>query len=833
LRAAIADRSCHLFTLLGAAGVGKSRLVQEFLSTALKTTDVSVLEGRCLAYGEGITYWPVREIVTAAAGIQDDDSPDTARRRIGALVRDATADRDLLADLIAQLLGLTPPAAPAEEISWAVRKLLEASAEKRPLVVVLDDIHWAEPTLLDLIDHVADLSRDAPMLLLCMARPELLDRRPGWGGGKLNTTTIQLQPLDEQESEALVDNLLGRARLQGDVLARIVGSAEGNPLFVEEMLSMLIDDGHLVRKDGRWVPVGDIGLAEIPPTIHALLAARLDQLPDEERRVLEQASVIGQVFYRGALVALSPEPLRESVDAVLEVLVRKDLIRPERSEEFTREQTYGFRHILIRDAAYEAIPKERRAHLHETFAAWLEQAAGERVTEYEEILAYHLEQALRQRSELGPLDEQARAVGRRAADLLASAGRRAFARNDLSASVNLLERADALRPADDPDRLELIVDLGAALHGFGEFARADAVLLEAIATAVEAGDRRVEAHATLAHLHLRMFTDSAFTVAEIHEEVARAIPIFEEHDDQRGLARAWRLLSWAHNLVLRQASRQEALERGLDHARRAGDRREEILGLYMLASPPVHGPMPVLEAERFVERLAEQAGGDRTVEAGVAFSLAWLAAMRGRFDEARGFARRAVAIQEDLGMRFEAAGTVAEAFGFVEVLAGDLTAAERNVRLGYDALERLGEKAYLSTQAAELALILCALGRFDEADQLTDVSEGAAAGEDVISQILWRRARAKVLVHRGDVERGEALAREAVALVEPTDALNVKGAAFMDLAKVLQLCGRESDAIPFAERAIALFDQKGNVVSAERARRTLTELPSRDSGPRP
>jgi tetratricopeptide (TPR) repeat protein len=212
------------------------------------------------------------------------------------------------------------------------------------------------------------------------------------------------------------------------------------------------------------------------------------------------------------------------------------------------------------------------------------------------------------------------------------------------------------------------------------------------------------------------------------------------------------------------------------------------------------------------------------VEAGVAFSLAWLVAMQGRFDEARGFAGRAVAIQEDLGMRFEAAGTVAEAFGFVEVLAGDLTAAERNVRFGYEALERLGEKAYLSTQAAELALILCALGRFDEADPLTTVSEEAAAGEDVSSQILWRRARAAIVARRGDLDRAQAFAREAVSLAEPTDTLNVKGATLMDLAKVLQLCGRVSEAIPVAEQAIALFDQKGNVVSAERARRTLTEL---------
>jgi predicted ATPase/class 3 adenylate cyclase len=823
LTSALADRACHLFTVLGAAGVGKSRLAREFLSSTVEATEATVLEGRCLAYGEGITYWPVREIISAAAGIEDDDAPDTARARIETLTRDATSDGDLLADRIAQLVGLAPASAPAEEVAWAVRKLLEALAARRPLIVVLEDIHWAEPTLLDLIDHVADLSRDASMLLLCMARPDLLDRRPGWGGGKLNATTIQLQPLEEHESERLIGNLLGRTGLPEDVLAQIVASAEGNPLFVEEMLSMLIDDGHLIRKDEGWMPVGNIGVAGIPPTIHALLATRLDQLGEEERRVLERASVIGQVFYRGALVALSAEPVRETVGAVLEALVRKDLIRPERSEEFGREQSYRFRHTLIRDAAYEAISKERRTHLHETFAAWLEQAVGDRVTEYEEILAYHLEQAVQQRSELGPLDEHTRAVGRRAADLLASAGRRALGRNDLPASVNMLGRAVALLGAEDQDRLDLLVDLGTALHESGELARADAVLVEAIEAAERIGDARLKEHALLVHLYLRVFTDPAFKVDEIHREAAQAIAVFEEHDDYRGLARASRLLSWGYNLALRQAQRQEALDRALEYARRAGDRREEILCLYRMASPPVHGPMPVPEAMRFVGRLADQAGNDLTVEAGVAFSLAWLSAMRGRFDEARELAGHAVAIQEDLGMRLEAAGTAAEAFGFVEVLAGDLTAAERHVRNGYEALERLGETAYLSTQAGELALILCALGRFVEADGLADVSEETAAGEDALSRILWRRARAAVLAQQGDLARATTLALEAVALSEPTDALNVKGATLMGLAEVLWLSGRGGGAPPAAERAIELFDQKGNMVSAERARRRLTE----------
>jgi predicted ATPase/class 3 adenylate cyclase len=829
-RSAVADRACHLFTVLGAAGVGKSRLAQEFLSSTLEATEVTVLEGRCLAYGEGITYWPVREIISAAAGIEDDDLPDAARARIETLIRDAAADADLLTSRIAQLLGLSPAAAPAEEIAWAVRKLLEALAARSPLVVVLEDTHWAEPTLLDLIDHVADLSRDAPILLLCMARPDLLDRRPSWGGGKLNATTIQLQPLDEQESERLVGNLLGRTGLEEDVLARIVASAEGNPLFVEEMLSMLIDDGHLIRKGEGWTPVGDIGIAALPPTIHALLATRLDQLDDEERRVLERASVMGQVFYRGALEALPAEAARETLDTVLEGLVRKDLIRPERSEEFAREQSYRFRHILIRDAAYEAIPKERRTQLHEAFAGWLEQAVGERVTEYEEILAYHLERAVRQRSELGPLDEHARTVGRRAADLLASAGRRAFDRNDLPASVNLLGRAGALLAADDPKRLNLLIDVGTALHESGELARADRVLVEAIDTTGRLGDDRLKAHAMLAHLYLRMFADPAFKVEEIQEGVAQAIPVFERDDDHRGLARAWRLLSWAHNNRLRQAERQEALERALEHARRAGDRPEETLCLYRLASPPLHGPMSVPEAKRFLERLNDREGGDRTVEAGVAFSMAWLEAMCGRFDEARELAGRAVAIQEDLGMRLEAAGTAAEAFGFVEVLAGDLPAAERNVRNGYEALERLGEKAYHSTQAAELALILCALGRFAEADLLTDVSEETAASEDALTHILWRRARAAILAHQGDLDRAQALAGEAVGLAEATDALNIRGFTLMDLAEVLRLSGRGGEAIPVVERAIALFDQKENVVSADRARRKLAELVAGGSG---
>jgi class 3 adenylate cyclase/tetratricopeptide (TPR) repeat protein len=677
--AALADRSCHLFTVLGAAGVGKSRLVHEFISP-LGGTDTLVLRGRCLPYGEGITFWPLREIVTRAAAIRDDDPPERARQLLASLLRESGEDDELVPELISQLLGLSEAAAPSEEIFWATRKLLEALARTRPLVVILDDIHWAEATLLDLIEHVADLSRDAPMLLLCVARPELLERRPGWGGGKLNATSILLEPLDPGESEDLIANLLGRAGLEPSVRNRIVESSEGNPLFVEEMLSILIDQGLLQRSDGHWVAVGDISSVKVPPTIQALLAARLDQLQGEERQVIERASVVGQVFYRGAVTDLVPEAVRANIPRHLTTLVRKDLIRPERAERLAREDTYRFRHILIRDAAYQAISKETRAELHEAFADWLARTAGGRLSEYEEILAYHLEQSYRYRTDLGPVDDHATSVATRAAQLLGSSGRRAFARSDIPAAVNLLERAVALLPPKDISRLELLADLGLALLEAGEYSRADAILAEARRAAEESGNDRLKAHAIIASLRVRLQTHPEGVVEEVTRETEWIIALFEEIGDHRGLSRAWNLVAWGHQFWLRQAERQEALERALEHARLAGDRREEVDCLFYLTSPPMRGPMPVSEALPFLDSLQEQARGDLKVESGILWARAMLDGMRGRFPEGREMAARSSAILEDLGMQMFAVVNDAEAMGFLEVQAGDLIAAELAVR---------------------------------------------------------------------------------------------------------------------------------------------------------
>jgi class 3 adenylate cyclase len=371
---AVGERACHLFTVLGAAGVGKSRLVAEFLSGI--DADATIMRGRCLPYGEGITYWPLAEAIRGRFG--EDPVP-------GMRIAVAGRESDLITERIACAMGIGGTPGPADETSWAVRRLFESEATRGPLVVVFDDLQWGEPTFLDLVEHLADWARDAPILIVALARPEFLDERPGWAGGKFNATSVLLERLSDDESMELVENLLGRAQLDRDVQARIMGAAEGNPLFVEEMLAMLIDDGLLSRSNGNWVPAADLSQITVPPTIQALLSARLDRLGRDERAVIERGSVEGKIFHRGAVSQLSTDDVRQSVWSHLQALVRKELIRPDRTD-LPGEDAFRFRHLLIRDAAYEAMPKELRAELHERFADWLDQIDAEHLAEQDAIL---------------------------------------------------------------------------------------------------------------------------------------------------------------------------------------------------------------------------------------------------------------------------------------------------------------------------------------------------------------------------------------------------------------------------------------------------------------
>ncbi|MBI2238917.1 MAG: AAA family ATPase [Actinobacteria bacterium] len=808
-----ADRACQLFTVLGAPGVGKSRLVEEFLAGV--GGEATVLRGRCLPYGEGITYFPVIEVLKQAAGLADFDLPEETERKICSVV-EGEEHAGLVCSRVAQLFGLAEGVAVPEETFWAIRRFLEAVAAEGPLVLVFDDLHWGEPTFLDLVEHVADWSRDASILLLCMARPDLLDARPTWGGGKLNAVSVSLEPLSEGECERLVSNLLGATDIAEDVRARIAGAAEGNPLFVEEMLAMLIDDGLLVREDGRWGPSADLSEISVPPTISALLAARLDRLGPDERAVLERASVVGKVFFRGAVQELAPADARPQVSAHLMTLIRKELVRPDRST-LPGEDAFRFLHLLVRDAAYESMPKELRAELHERFAGWLEGVAGGRVAEQEEILGYHLEQAYRYRAELGPVDEHGRDLAVRAGRRLLEAGRRAFARGDMGGAANLLERAAALLPPTDPTRLDVLPDLGQALSEAGRLAEAERVLEEAVEAARGAGDRSLEARARLVWLG-----SSAGSLEEALDEAERALEVLEELRDDRGLAQAWHKIGLFRFWVGRSLA-EEALERAIEHARAAGDRRTEAESLVELTILIWQGRIPAAEGLDRCRRILERAEGDRKAEAFALMVGAVLKARLGPFDEARAEIARGRAILQDLGLRVLAAATVMVS-GEIEMLAGDAAAAERQLLQGYRVLEEVGERGYRSSVAARLAQALYLLGRYDEAERFAGASEEAAAPDDLEPQIILRSVRAKVLAGRAESDRARTMIDEAVEIASRTEWLVLRGDVLMDSSEVNRLTGRIAEAAADAEEALRQYEQAGSVVSAARARAVLGEL---------
>jgi class 3 adenylate cyclase/tetratricopeptide (TPR) repeat protein len=814
----VRERACHLFTVLGSPGVGKSRLAEEFARSV--ESDAIVLRGRCLPYGDGITFWPVAEIVRQAAGIRDEDAPDVAGARIAGLVTEA-ADAHLITDRLAQMAGLLDDAATANELFWALRRLLEVLAGGRPVVVQFDDIHWAEPTLLDLIEHVADWSRDAPILLLCLARPELLDRRPAWGGGKMNATSLLLEPLTEEESGVLVGNLLGKAELPGPARLQVVRAAEGNPLFVEQMLSMLIDEGLLQRDDGHWIAAGDLSTISVPPTIHALLAARLDRLGNEERAVIERASVVGKVFYSGAVVELAPEPIRLQVGGHLMTLVRKELIRPDHSD-VAGEDAFRFRHMLIRDAAYESMPKEARADLHDRFAAWLERTAGARASEFEEILGYHLEQAYRYGAELGPVDDRGRALAARAAGHLASSGRRAMNRGDSGGAARLLERAADLLPESSAERVQILPFLAETLVDVGEWHRADQLLGRAIEESVTAGNRAIEWRARAEQARVRTHITAAES-DEAHGIALEAIRVLEAEGDHYGAARAWFLMGEVRNIRGQQASSLEALLRAVEHAQQLGDVRLEIDVTSWAASRMYFGPTRPEEGIRHAEDILARLSGHRLAEAAAFRSLGRFRSFQGRFDEARAMVERALAIAEELGLTLLVAMTRGFTVAPVELLAGNLEGAEREFRACVETCQRMGELAGASTAVAVLGDVLYKQGRYEEAMQATRQSEEWSAPDDMASQMKWRSARAKILASEGRADEAIRLGSESFEMAKGSD-FGWRGDEALSFAEVLRIVGRPDEAIAAARQSLAWFEEKGNEVSAGWARSMITEL---------
>jgi predicted ATPase len=815
---AVAERSCVLVTILGPAGIGKSRLAREFVSTM--KPDALVLRARCLPYGDGITFGPVADLVKQACGVVDDDGRSDARSKIDAAMA-GCADATLVSERVSDVTGVADATGGLQETFWAIRRFLEWVGRDRPLVVILDDLQWAEPTFLDLVEYLAGWSSDVAMLLLCLARSDLLDNRPTWGGGVANASVLPLGPLDDRESERLVSELLGGPHLDERAFDRIAESAGGNPLFLEEMLRMLDDDGLLRREEGGWVATTDLGDVRIPESIHALLGARLDRLSEEERLVIRSAAVAGKVFWWGAVEELVPEPVRAHVGSALQTLVRKDLIRPEPST-LAGEDAFRFHHILIQEAAYRGTPKEARAEVHEAFAVWLEGMAGDRFVELEEVIGHHYEQAFRYRSELAPVAERERALATRAGLRLAPAGIRAFERRDIPAAADLLGRATQLLPSEHPERRPALLALGEVLAEAGDLGAAQAVLEEAELVATEADDAATAANAAILRLFLLEMTDPKRQTVDVVAEAERLIATLDSLGNDLGLARAWRLMGILHWNHARYAAADEALAHAIEHARRAGAEREEADALGRYTGSGVYGPAPVQEIERRCDELLKMRVGTG-YEAPALMALAWCRAMQGRFGEARDLVRRSRAIYEDLGLRLRST-IVAETAGGIEMLAGDALAAEQELRPSLVALAEMGEQGIQSTVAAALAHALIEQGRLGEAEEMVSASELAGAEDDMSTYVLGQSARARILAAQGRHEEAERVARDAVGRAEETDDLNMRADALLDLGRVLSEAGDRDGAVFAVEQALSLYEAKGNSAAVAAARRRLGEI---------
>ena len=841
-----AERSCHLVTVLGSAGVGKSRLVDEFVNGL--GDRATVLRGHCLSYGDSTALWPMVEIVRQAAAVAPTDPPDRVHERLADLV--AGQDRgELIARRFAQVLGFgfDQRTGLPEDTFWALRRFLETLARRRPLVVVVDDLQWAEPTLLDAVEHVVEAARDTPIMLICMARPdELLPRREHWQGGKVNSWSFLLSPLGESEGEKLVGHLLG-GRVDPAAQAHISAWAQGFPLIVEEFVANLRDEGKLRAVDGHWElrPEGDReerphagGAREetdrrarvsVPDRIQALLLARLGRLDPGGRAIIERAAVVGEQFHNRDIEVLSPGSPAKDVAASLEELVRLDLVRPDHTPAAVplppgSGESYRFRHIMIRTVAYDRIPDDRRAELHERYAGWLEQNTEDRRSQFDELVGYHLYEAYLYAHKLNPRDQRMHGLARRTGERHAAAGLRAAIRGDNQLTVAWLGRAASLLPADHPTRLEVLRPLAEALQAGGELTEAMQAYEEIAGTATTAGDDGLAAHATLGRLAVAAQNDTGRFLEEGRDEIERAIPVFDRLGDPLGLAKAWHLLAFRDWARGRLASAKSAAERARGFARQAGDHQWEARIVGLLGLILYWGPTPLDEVDQHCqEALAfARSTGMRALEADALTVLARVAAMRGYFEEARQLVKSARGITVDLGLLTQAADAISTAI--IEQLRGELDGAEVALRGAYRKAKDMGGVGPQANVAGMLARVLLLRGRIEEAEDMTRACERIAPDHQIDAQIKWRAIRAVILARRGDLEQAEDLAGQAIDLADDSDQVDSRAEAHVDLAEVLRLSGRHGEAARELELAVWLYKEKGNEVAERNARKLLGSI---------
>ena len=668
--------------------VGKSRLTHEFLAGV--RPGATVVRGRCLPYGHGITWFPIAELLRSAVGLDDEADPNLVVERLRNRLAGMT-EADTIVARLAEPLGIAPDPAPIEELFWAVRRFLERLAEDGPTVVVIDDLNWADSTILDLVEHLADWIHGVPLLIVALARPELLDIRTGWGGGKPDATTFLLEPLPADETNQLVTALFEGASVPEAARQRIAAAADGNPLFVEQVIEMLLDDGLVRRRPDGALEVHELDSISVPPTIQALLAARLDRLSDPERRTIERASVVGKEFGQRDVSELTPSDGQAALAGQLMALVRKELIRPERRGDDGGE-TFRFRHLLIRDAAYDSLPKAERAELHEHFADWLETSAGERIAERDEVVGYHLAQARSYRLALGPDDAHTKALALRAGRRLLAAGQRAAARDDYDPAQRLLNEAEGLLVDDANARFEALIALIAVLSN-RDYAGTQTAARRALAVAAEVG----EAAALRAQLWIwasRTVSDPSFQLEQVRSQIESAVETFRAAENIDGMLDAVEVLSIAdlNAAHWKDAARwvRVGLDVAADHGREG--RRGRFAG--WLSNALVWGDSDARESLRTTEELLRT----ETLRSSRASLLGGIGLLHGILGDRAGAEAahaEAQAIDAELGNRrawFRRA--------FTEYALDDMPAALVAARAETTALEALGETGTRSTMVA-------------------------------------------------------------------------------------------------------------------------------------
>jgi class 3 adenylate cyclase len=755
------ERACELLSVLGTAGVGKTRLAEELLARV--GGRALVLRGRCLPYGEGITLQPL----------------------IDALGRAGEPAAAVLERL--ELGGV----AVAGELSWSVRRLLEELAARGPVILYLDDLHWAQPMLLDVLDHIADLSRGAPILLLCTARPELLEGRGTWGGGKFNATSFLLEPLDAAASERLLEPL--GAGLDADTRARVIAASEGNPLFLEQMAAL----------------ARERGVVTIPLTVQMLLSARFDQLAAGEREVLQRGAIDGEAFDRRWVSHGASGRPAIDVEAELVGLVRKELIRPHPAT-LSGGEAFRFRHLLVRDAAYDALAKADRAELHERFADWLEQA-GRRLPEIEEIVGWHLEMALSYGRELGR--DADLALSRRAARKLLSAAARAGDRMDSAAARRMLERALELAPAGEPLAGEIAVGLAERLLDSYELERANQLLSDA-----EDGAAATD-EAALVRLDWLLLARPQDAVTVIEGQLSSIIDRLARAGDDRGLAKAHLAGQWLHWLKGRATAAGAQAARAAAHARSAGDQRLYARAVSYQLEGMTLGRASAAELTDALDALEHQAPGPY-IAATLKRSRSVVCRLEGNFEEARRLVSSAEQDLATLGM------PTRSAYDYLRVAENELAAGQPARALtaleeGDAALARQGERAYRATIQALLAEVHEQLHQVDAARAAIELAEELSLPEDSMNFALTHAVRARLALAGDDAEAAERWARSALAQTLQTDFVLHQARAHVNLARVLSASGQRDEATAEANAALELYELKGDVAGRELAHALL------------